>query len=90
MPTPSQLEQAHSFILRHFMQKGYAPFYTELASHLGVPVEEGRHTVHALIEAGIPGFVFPNTDHITAMPPFSSLPTHNRISIDGKPGWYAQ
>ncbi|BEQ13443.1 hypothetical protein [Desulfoferula mesophila] len=90
MPTPQQLELAHNFILRHLMGKGYAPFYTEVAAQLGVSMEEGRQLVHELIKAGVPGFLFPETDHIVAMPPFSSLPTHNRISIEGKPGWYAQ
>jgi hypothetical protein len=90
MPTPQQLELAHSFILRHLMEKGYAPFYTEVASQLGVEVEEGRQLVHDLITAGVPGFFIPNTDHIASVPPFNSLPTHNRISVEGKPGWYAQ
>jgi hypothetical protein len=58
MSANDRLEKAHCFILKHLIEKGYAPFYTEIASKLQVEPEKGRKILHSLFAAGVPGWVF--------------------------------
>ncbi len=90
MSQPSQLERTYSFILNRLVQTGQAPFYTEIASELGIPVEEGRKALHALFKMGTAAWVFPNTDYIVSFSPFSNLPTPYRITVEGKQKWFGQ
>jgi len=90
MSEPGQLDRTFQIIMKRFMETGQAPHYTEIASELDVPVEEGRKAVHGLFSPGFPGWLFPDTDFIAAFPPFSSLPTQYRITIDGQQKWFAQ
>ena len=76
--------------LREMVETGQAPFYTELASSLGLAVEEGRKTLHDLFSSGIAGWLYPRTDHIVSFAPFNNLPTHYRITIDGRQKWFGQ
>ncbi len=86
----SQLERTYSFILKRLVQTGQAPFYTEIASELEVPVEEGRKALYALFKMGMAAWVFPNTDYIVSFSPFSNLPTQYRITIEGEQKWFGQ
>ena len=90
MSQSSQLDRTFSFILKRMVDTGQAPFYTEIATELAVSVEEGRKALHGLIEAGIPGWVFPNTSYIVSFAPFSNLPTQYRITIEGQQEWFGQ
>ena len=55
MSEPTLLDRTFSIILRRMMATGQAPHYTEIASGLGVAVEEGRLALHALMAARVPG-----------------------------------
>ena len=90
MSQPSQLDRTFSFILKRMVETGQAPFYTEIASELGIPVEEGRKALHDLFGAAIAVWLFPNTSYIAAFPPFSNLPTQYRITIEGQQKWFGQ
>ena len=90
MNESSQLERTFQIILKRMMETGQAPHYTEIASELNVPVEEGRQALHALFSPGFPGWLFPNTDNISSFPPFNNLPTQYRITIDGHQKWFGQ
>jgi hypothetical protein len=90
MSEPSQLDRVFQIIMKYMMETGQAPHYTEIASELDVPVEEGRQALHALFSPGFPGWLFPNTDYIASFPPFNNLPTQYRITIDGQQKWFAQ
>ncbi len=90
MSEPSQLDRVFQIIMKYMMETGQAPHYTEIASELDVPVEEGRKALHELFSPQFPGWLFPNTDYICSFPPFSNLPTHYRITIDGQQKWFAQ
>ncbi len=76
--------------MKRFVASGQAPFYTEIAAELGIPVEEGRQAVHDLFAARIPGWVYPNTSTIVSFAPFNNLPNQYRITIDGQQKWFAQ
>lgn len=90
MQDPAILDRAFHAIMKRMVETGQAPFYTELASELGLSVEEGRKVLHDLFSAGIAGWLYPNTDHITSFAPFNNLPTQYRITIDGRQKWFGQ
>ena len=90
MSQPAVLDQAFHVILKQMTASGRAPFYTELATALGVSPEEGRLIQRDLFAAGIAGWLYPDTDHIASFAPFNNLPTQYRITIDGEQKWYGQ
>jgi len=53
-------------------------------------MEEGRKVLRELFAAGIPGWLFPETDYITSFAPFNNLPTQYRITIEGQQKWFGQ
>lgn len=90
MSEPGRLDETFHFIMKRMVETGQAPFYTEIAAELGLSVQEGRKVLHDLFAAGIPGWLFPNTDYITSFAPFNHLPTQYRITVDGQQKWYGQ
>jgi hypothetical protein len=90
MSEPGRLDKIFQIIMKHMMETGKAPHYTQIASELDVPVEEGRKALHELFSPGFPGWLFPNTDYVCSFPPFSNLPTQYHITIDGDQKWFAQ
>ena len=90
MNDSNTLDRTFHFILKRFVEKGQAPFYTELATDLGVSPQEGRKTLHTLFSEMIPGWLYPETDLITSFAPFNNLPTHYRITIEEEQKWFGQ
>lgn len=90
MAEPTILDKAFHVIMRSMVETGQAPFYTELALELGLPIEEGRKTLHDLFSAGIAGWLHPQTDYIVSFAPFNNLPNQYRITIDGQQKWFGQ
>jgi hypothetical protein len=86
----SILNRTFHLIMKRMVESGQAPHYTEIASEMGIPVEEGRKVLRDLFAAGIPGWLFPDTDLITSFAPFNNLPTQYRITIDGQQKWFGQ
>ncbi|UCG09028.1 MAG: hypothetical protein JSV83_10405 [Desulfobacterales bacterium] len=86
----SQLDQVFQIIIKRMKETGQAPHYTEIAAEMDVSVEAGRNAMHDLFKAGIPGWLFPNTDLIASFAPFNNLPTQYRITIDGEQKWFGQ
>ena len=83
------LDRAHAAVMAHIVDTASAQHHTELATELGIGLTEARELVHELV-AIIPGWTHPGTDYFASFPPFNLQPTHYRVSIDGKAGWYAQ
>jgi len=90
MSEPRNLETTFHIIMRRMVETGQAPHYTEIATELGVSVEDGRKALHELFGTGIPGWLFPNTDLIASFAPFNNLPTQYRMTIDGQQKWFGQ
>ena len=84
------LDKAFHFIMRTFIETGRAPHYTDLASELACPMDQGRQLLHDLAATGYSFFLHPETDQIVSVAPFNNLPTQYRISVDGDPKWFAQ
>ena len=90
MGDQGMLDRSFHVIMKRMVETGQAPHYTELARELGLSVEEGRKTLHALFESGIPGWLFPSTSLIASFAPFNNLPTQYRITIEGQQKWFGQ
>ena len=91
MGPPTLLDNTYNVIITKMVETGQAPHYTEIASALGVSMEEGRRALHELMSAGVLGmWLFPDTDYISSFAPFSNLPTQYRISVAGEQKWFAQ
>lgn len=52
MSDAAMLDKTFSIIMKHMVETGQAPHYTEIARELGLPMEEGRQAVHELFSAG--------------------------------------
>jgi hypothetical protein len=85
-----RLDRVFQFIIRRMVETGQAPHYTEIAQDLGVPMEEGKRNLRELFAAGVPAWLFPETDYITSFAPFSNLPTQYRLTIEGQQKWFGQ
>ena len=83
-------DRTYNIILTEMVDIGQAPHYTEIATELGVPMEEGRKLLHDLFSQGMAAWLFPDTDYITSFAPFNNLPTQYRITIDGQQKWFGQ
>src|SRR3972149_5801769 len=81
------LDRAFQFIMRRFADTGRGPHYTELAKAFGLPVEEGRQRLHDVVKAFSPSWLHPETDYLVSFPPFHSLPTQYRVTVDGQHEW---
>ena len=90
MSDPSQPDKVFQIIMKHMMETGQAPHYTEIADELGVSPDEGLNALRELFSPGFPGWLYPNTYHICSFPPFNNLPTQYRVTIDGQQKWSAQ
>lgn len=92
------LDRAFASIIQHFVVKGRAPHYTELAKDLDLSMDEGRKVLLDVMDASCPvyagghypGWLHPGTDLIASFAPFNNLPTQYRITIDGEQKWFAQ
>ncbi len=83
------LARAHHALMRGFVQAGRALHYAELARELGLTPDDARQVQKDLVASGLPIWIHPDTDYISAMAPFSSIPTHYRITVEGMQKWYA-
>jgi hypothetical protein len=90
MSKPSRLDKTFQIIINRMVATGQAPHYTEIAAELNLPVEEGRKALHNLFAAGVPGWLFPNTDLIASFAPFNNLPTQYRVTIENRQKWFGQ
>lgn len=86
MANAKERQQVHRAVLRGFVENGHAPHYTELADTLGIEPESARKLIHeTCVESPFSfAWVTPDTDFIAAWAPFSNLPTHNVITVEGR------
>jgi hypothetical protein len=92
MAIPEERQKVHQSVLRYFIEKGRAPHYTELAELLDIMPEKARQIIReTTIESPFSfAWITPGTDYIGTWAPFSNLPNHHLISIDGVQKWYGQ
>lgn len=90
MVETTRLDAAYHFIVSRILDTGQAPHYSELADHLSLSLSDGRHLLHELVESTGAVRLHPDADLIEAVPPFSSIPTQYRITVDGQQKWFGQ
>jgi hypothetical protein len=92
MADPILVQRAFTTILEGFVSRGRAPHYSELADLLDVDLEHARSLQRDAADAApIAGYwLSHDTDFIESWAPFSNVPTHHLISIEGVPQWYGQ
>ena len=90
MTDPATLDNAYHFIATRLVDTGQAPHYSELATHLSLGINEGRQVLHDLVASSGAVRLHPECDLIEAVPPFSSIPTQYRITVDDQEKWFAQ
>lgn len=92
MASSQERQKVHQGVLRHFMETGRAPHYTEMVETLGVDPEQARRLVRETTAESPFSFAWlvPDTDYIASWAPFSSIPNHNLISVEGVQKWYGQ
>ena len=89
MADAQTLDKAYQFIMSRLVEAGQATHYSELATALGFPIEEGRQIVHDLAGAASASIrLNPDTDWIATVRPFSLIPTPFKISVDGEQKWF--
>ena len=90
IPEATTLDSAYHFIITRMVDTGQAPHYSELADHLSLSIDDGRRVLHQLVESTGAVRLQPDADLIETVPPFSSIPTHYRITVDGQQKWFGQ
>ena len=81
------IQRAYTTIVEHFVQTGRAPHYTELGETLGLTPDEARDLQREAAQAGF-GLLVEGTDYIQSWAPFSNVPTHHLLTVEGESKWY--
>jgi hypothetical protein len=92
MSEDSLIQKTYTRVLEHFIEHGRAPHYIELAQILGISIDEARGLVRDTAAAApiASCWLSHDTDYIESWAPFSNVPTHNLISVNGEQKWYGQ
>ena len=83
-------QRAYTAIVRHFVDTGRAPHYTELAEALGLQPEEARDVQREAAEAARACWLVQDADYIESWAPFSNVPTQYLVTVKGEQKWYGQ
>ena len=90
MTSPEQVQRAYTEIMQHSVEHGVAPHYTELAEKLGIKPDDARDLQEQAARSAAGCWISHETDNIHSFAPFSNLPTHYRVTVEGEPKWYGQ
>jgi len=90
MEETALVQRAYTAVTEHFVKTGRSPHYTELAAILGVRTDEARQLQHKAAESSIACWFVKDTDYVESWAPFSNVPTHYRVTINGEQKWYGQ
>lgn len=95
MRDPAVIQRAYTAITRHFVDTGRAPHYAELARLLDLDVDETRDVQREVVDTlewllGGSAWLARDTDLIESWAPFSNVPNHILVSVDGLQKWYGQ
>ncbi|MGW8209513.1 MAG: hypothetical protein ACWGO2_10935 [Syntrophobacteria bacterium] len=90
MAESTLVQKAYTTIVKHFIRTGRAPHYTELAEVLGLKPDEARELQRKTAEAAVACWLVQDTDYIESWAPFSNVPTHYLVTLEGEQKWYGQ
>ena len=84
------VQQAYTAVLSHFIKTGRAPHYTELTATLGLRPDEALQVQRKAAASSVACWFAKDTDYVESWAPFSNIPTHYLVTIEGKQKWYGQ
>jgi hypothetical protein len=85
------LDRAFTIVTQSFIERGHAATHVEVATALGLSMEEGRQLYRELVNGQYhSAWLEEGTDYIVSFAPFNNLPTHYRVTIDGQQKWFGQ
>jgi hypothetical protein len=84
------VQQTYTAVLEHFMKKGRAPHYAELAGILGVSPEKALRLQRDAAQSSLACWFVKETDYVESWAPFSNVPTQYVLSVEGEQKWYGQ
>ncbi|MFT5195404.1 MAG: hypothetical protein ACI9EW_001981 [Cellvibrionaceae bacterium] len=87
---PMAVQTTYTTVMKHFIEHGRAPHYTQLATMISMSVEEARQHQAEAARLGVGCWLAHDTDLVESWAPFHNIPTQYRITIDGKQNWYGQ
>ena len=90
MEETSLIQRAYAAVLKQLIKTGRAPHYTELAATLGLRPEEARQVQRKAAESSVACWFVKDTDYVESWAPFSNVPTHYLVTIEGEQKWYGQ
>jgi len=90
MEETALVQRAYTAVVEYFVKTGRAPHFTELAEVLSVQPEEARKLQHKAADSSLACWFVKDTDYVESWAPFSNVPTHYLISVNGKQKWYGQ
>jgi hypothetical protein len=92
MSEDTLIQKAYTSVLEHFIEHGRAPHYVELAHTLDIEIDESRVLIRDTAAAApiASCWLSHDTDYIESWAPFSNVPTHLKITIDGEQKWFGQ
>jgi hypothetical protein len=92
MSDQDMTQRAFTTILARLVAAGRAPHYTELADTLDVDLDTARELQRDAAAAAPAAtcWLAHDTDLIESWAPFSNIPTHYLVSVDGVQQWYGQ
>ncbi len=92
MASAEKVQRAFTAVLAHFVDTGRAPHYSELSLLLGVGLDEARDLQRAAAAAAPAEtcWLAHDTDYVESWAPFSNVPTHFLVSVEGVQKWYGQ
>jgi hypothetical protein len=90
MGDPGHVQTVYRGVLEHFVETGRAPHFTELAVQMDLPPDRAKELQHTAAEAGVGAWFIHGTDYVECWAPFSNVPTHHLIEIEGEQKWYGQ
>jgi hypothetical protein len=90
MAESTLVQKAYTAVVKHLIRTGRAPHYTELAETLGLKPDDARDVQRKAAEAAIACWLVQDTDYIESWAPFSNVPTHYLVTVEGEQKWYGQ
>jgi hypothetical protein len=92
MASQEDMQRVHKTVLRHFVDTGRAPHYTDLADAFGLSPAEARQLLRETVEGSYysVAWLVPDTDYVSSWAPFSNVPNHNPITIQNEQKWFPQ
>jgi len=85
-----RIQEIYRFVMRYFIENGRAPHFTEVAILNSLVPDEAKAMQHAAADIGVGAWFVTGTDFVECWAPFSNVPTHHLIEVNGEQKWYGQ